>query len=286
MLAQADFISGWRPGQSNEDYHADTTAKSRSQIETAITDSPDEFYKKHVLRTTQTVETEPMKMGSLFHRAVLEGDEFLKKYVVAPNFTELYGHHATTPHKENKKKWYQEHVGKLVTTQKKLDELKWMTDSILSHPDAYTLLKNCSVETSGYYVDPETSLALRFRYDIYAEHLSTIADIKTTWSCREGNFSKAIDDNRYDFQLAMYAEGVYQLTGNRLDFQVLIAVENTYPYHCATYILDDESTAIGLRDYRRATRLVRACYDSGQWPRYQSKAQSIGLPKWAKRDIA
>ncbi len=286
MLAKADFVSGWRPGQTNEEYHADQTAKSRSQIVTAITESPAEFYKKCVLGENPTVENEAMKYGTVFHGVLLEGQDFLDKYVVAPNFTELYGHHATKEHKAAKKLWNEENEGNLFVTQKKKDEMRWMTDSVLSHPDASVLLNNCLVETSGYYIDPETNLALRFRYDIYSESLSSLADVKTTSSCREEDFMKSIGNLRYDFQMAMYSEGIYELTGKRIDFPVFIAVENKHPYDCAVYILDDESMAIGLRDYRRSTHLVRACHDSGQWPRYQSKSKSISLPYWAKRVIA
>lgn len=286
MLAKADFVSGWRPGQTNEEYHSDASARSRSQIITVIEESPAAFFERHVRGSYPSETTPSMAFGTLLHHAILEGSDFLKRYIIAPNFTELFGHANSKVHKEAKAAWYEENAGRLIVTRKELDDIEGMTASVLEHPDAVALLKNGIVETSGYYADPETRIALRFRPDLYGEGLGVLADVKTTESCREDNFMRSIAKYRYDFQMAMYAEGIYQITGKRVEFPVFIALEKKPPYECAVYILNDEAMQNGLRDYRRALESIRSCYDNNRWPKYQSKMKTIGLPHWAMKESA
>lgn len=292
MLANADFISGWRPGQSSEEYHADRTAKSRSQIITAITHSPAYFNEKYVRQSLPaSEETAALAFGTLAHKAILEGKQFFANYAVIPEWRDEVKEQPlnknTNLYKEKKKNWLEtEGFGKEIVTEKERADLFGMIDSIKNHPDASLILSEGEPELSGYFKDPETELALRFRLDWWNPSLGVLADVKTTDSVLEEDFSKSIWNYRYDFQMAMYCEGIYEITGQRPKYPTIIAIEKKPPYECAVYVLDAEAMAIGLRDYRRATRLIRSSFDSGVWSRYQSKMKPIGLPYWAKRDLA
>jgi hypothetical protein len=108
-----------------------------------------------------------------------------------------------------------------------------------------------------------------------------MVDLKTTIDCSSEAFSKAMWNYRYDFQMAMYCEGIKQITGREVNHPVLLAIEKNPPFEVALYHCDAEVMSKGLQDYHRALAVLAECLKTNKWPAYQTSMQSITLPKWA-----
>jgi hypothetical protein len=234
--------------------------------------------------------TEAMQFGTLVHQVILEGADFLKRYVVQPKFVGLTkdGRESelSAAAKEKREAWLTEQVlaGNIIVTQKEFDDIRGMLDSVLDHADAFALLKNGVTEVSGYYRDPDTGILCRLRPDYISFEHMVLCDLKTTRDVEMEAFSKTIWNFRYDFQLAMYGEGAAQICQRKVEYHAFIAVEKEPPYECAVYLADEAMLEKGLQDYRRSLKMLRSCIDQGQWPRYQRSMQNIALPLWALRD--
>lgn len=282
MLAPPEFAPYWRENLPDVDYHADMSAVSSTGIR-KILKSPATF-KAHILDRLSPEPTPAMQFGTLVHKAVLEGTDFLKSYVVEPEFTgyTLDGKLSTRSKDatEKRDRWRAEQAlaGNLVVTQKERDSILGIVRAIIAHEDAFALLKDGVTEVSGYYRDPETGILCRIRPDFYSSRYRTLVDLKTTSSIDEDDFSWSIWNLRYDVQLAMYGEGTSIITGAPVDHHVLIAVEPEHPYEVAVYPADQAMMEIGHEDYHAALRTLKRCIETNEYPRRQPKMTSISLP--------
>lgn len=287
MLAPEDFKAHWAEGVPNDVYHADRTSVSSTGLRRLLK-SPKTF--KAALDGPPIEPTEAMKFGTLVHHVILEGADFLKRYVVAPEFVGLTkdGRESkqSASAKAKRDEWHTEQIlaGNVIVEQKEFDDVRGMLDSVLLHQDAFALLKNGVTEVSGYYRDPETGILCRLRPDYISMQHMVIVDLKTTRSVEEEEFSKAIWNYRYDFQIAMYGEGAEQICQRKVDYHAFIAVEKEPPYECAVYLADEAMLEKGQQDYHRSLRILRQCIDAGHWPRYQKNMKNIALPHWALRE--
>jgi PDDEXK-like domain of unknown function (DUF3799) len=278
MLRPAEFKPHWKEGLPNEEYHADKNSVSSSGLR-KILKSPRSF--KTYLDSPPDDPTDAQAFGTLVHQVVLEGPEFLKRYVVAPDFTALYGHYNSKLHKEGKARWYEEHRDHIIVTQQEFDDVRGMLDSVIGHPDALALLKDGVTEVSGYYADPETGILCRIRPDFYSPQLRALVDLKTTQSCEEHDFSKSIWNFGYHVQMSMYSEGIQIIDEQKVEHEAFVVVEKKKPYEVAVYVADQALMEKGAQDYHRALRILRNCLGTGVWPGYQQKLQTISLPPWS-----
>lgn len=280
-----NFISHWRDDLTNEEYHAQRDFFSSSQIKLAVTESLEAFH----AQTTQPklkVQTDAMRIGTLIHSAILEGDNFLQRYVVKPDFSS-FGHANSNAHKAAKAEWISQNQDKIIVSQDELDMTKGIYDSLLRHPDAMPLMLNNSFERSGFYRDEETGIPLRVRYDSYDQAGRILIDLKSTQSVKKRDFSASIMNYRYDLSLAMYGAGIEAIDGKGPEDFVFVAVEKTAPYHVAVYPMSKRALEIGRDDYRWALDEIAKCQNTGIWPPYQSEMEEIDLPPYfeGKRNV-
>lgn len=278
MDADMNFISHWRSDLTNEEYHTRRDFFSSSQLKIGVMESMEAFHTS-VNCPMPKVQTDAMRLGTLIHSAVLEGDHFLKHHVVRPDFS-AYGHANSNAHKAAKSEWLSAHKDSIIVTEEDLDMLKGIKESIFKHPDALALLKGNSFEQSGFYRDDATGLPLRIRYDSYDKPGRVLIDLKSTTSVKKRDFANTMLKYRYDLSMAMYGAGIEAIDGRGPDDYVFIAVEKTAPYHVAVYPMSKRSLNIGLDDYRYALEKVAECQKTGFWPPYQSEMEEIDLPPY------
>lgn len=272
-----NFSPHWKEGQESDDYHADKSAVSSSALR-QIEKSPATFYQNFFLKTPDTEKkTKAKTIGTLCHQAILEGSKFLENFVIMPDF----GDFRSSKNREARDEWLATVEGKTVVKQDELDVINGTIEAIVAHEGAFNLLKDGKTEISGYYADPETGIVCRIRPDFLSFNLMALVDVKTTIDCSRDGFSKSIWNYRYDFQLAMYCEGIKQITGKEVDYPAFIAVEKEAPYEVAVYIADREMMDKGRDDYRKALRTLKKCLEAGTFPKYQTKIEEISLPRWA-----
>lgn len=274
-IVGSDFTNHWREGQPEDEYHADSTAIGSGRLKT-ILKSPATFM--NMMTKPPVGPTEAFRFGRLVHLAILEPAKFRERVIVAPDF----GDQRSSVNRNSKETWYKNvHPLNVVCDPEDHETLKGMMTALLNHEHAFRLLKDGKTEISGYYRDPETGIKCRIRPDFLGFKLNVLVDLKTTRDCEMEEFSRACWQYRYDFQLAMYAEGVKQITGKAPDYAIIIALEKTPPYEIAVYTADEAMMERGMIDYRKALRLLKTCLDEKKWPGYQSAVQSITLPPWA-----
>ncbi len=281
LAAPEGFDPHWRDDLDNEAYHADRDFVSSSQLKYLLAESPAYFHDA-IFSPVVKKTTDAMLLSSLVHHAVLEGEDFIRRYVVQPDFTDLHGlvlHKNSNLYKDKLKAWKLETRGKVVVTQQQLQVLEGTYESIFNHADAAGILRGSLFERSGFYVDPATHVRCRIRYDSYDQGSRLLADLKAVRSCKKGKFSLAIRDYRWDLSMAMYAAGIEAIDGAPPDEQVFIAVEKTRPYHCAVYPLGAKSRAIGRSDYQKALAMLKSCATDNSWPPYQEQHEEIELPE-------
>lgn len=249
---------------SNADYHADP-AVSASHLH-AISKSPYHYWSRFLDPNRKPVEpTAAMRLGSLVHTAVLEPDDLLQRYAVAPD-------RRTKAGKEQAERIAAE--GMEAVSEADMTLALSMASSVRSHPAAAALLAQGKAEQSFWWTDSTTGLRCKCRPDWF--YSSTIIDLKTTADASPAGFARSVATFRYHVQASHYLSGLHG--AERFLF---IAVEKAAPYAVAVYELDAEAMAAGNELRLRDIRMIADCQATQEWPGYGDDCQTLSLPKWA-----
>lgn len=257
---------------TTEQYHARKDAVHSSSL-------------KHIIKSPHAYmwnlkhpkeETPAMKFGTLAHLAILEGSKFLSNYIVEPVFSGFTKDGVPTTSlnatsvKAAKAEWYAGlAAGTKVVTQEEFDKLRWMMDSLLSHKFVQEVLKDGVPELKMEWRDPVTGLLSICSHDFVSRANNVWVDVKTTTNCDWYKFRKSVEDLRYDFQEAMYGQGIEQVLDWKNYDKVWIALENTHPFECRVHYVDPYYQEAGLAEYRRSMIKLRDAIKGKHWPQGQ-----------------
>lgn len=176
--------------------------------------------------------------------------------------------------------------GKTVLTTDQWDQLHAMRDAVMAHPTASKLMSlPGKAEQSVYWNDPKTGVLCRCRPDWWVMDRNIIVDLKTCLDASPEGFAKSLYNWRYHVQDAMYREGCEIATKQKQSF-VFLAVEkdacvvNGEAKGVAVYVLDEESRAAGLKEYRQSLNEYSSCLETDKWPGYFGTVQVISIPAW------
>lgn len=283
IFAPEDYVAHWDDSVPDEQYHADKTAVNYSSLK-KMDKSPKAFYASYFLGKNEE-PTEAMKFGTLAHMAILQGSKFKDAYVVMPEFMGLtLDGKPSAQSKDAKQKraaWLADQPPEtIITTIEDRDRLFSMIDSILSHRQAHDLLKNGKPEIAGYWRDPETGLRCRMKLDFLPFNVSALLDLKTTQDSLWEEFRRSVESLRYDIQIAMYSEGVKQITGIEPEHKMWMAVESKMPFEVACYEVPPQYEATGKFDLRNCLRQIAECAKAKQWPQRQAEVEYGDMSPW------
>lgn len=258
----------------DDQYHADRSAVSSTALKKILVHSPKTFYADWVLGVKEDRDTDAMRFGRIIHKAILEGDEFKKKVIVMPEFLGLTKDGRVSAQsgeaRDKKNQWLADQApDALIVTEEERFNIIGMISSVMSHKKAVALLENSKPEVSGYWVDEETGIKCRCRWD--SLNVRWFTDLKSTKDCSEKSFYWDIFGTRfspigYDFQLAMYYEGFKNIFGYPPDLSTWLAVEKVAPWEIAVHPGTGPTLDVGQIKVRRALRILRNCIDTGDWP--------------------
>lgn len=138
--------------------------------------------------------------------------------------------------------------------------------------------------TGGY---PEVSMFwrdghgqwLRGQMDYYRAG-DMIVDLKTMADVSDRAFERAVWDYRYYLQAAWYRTGVYELTGELLDYYI-VGIEKKRPYLSKVRKLDEEYLEVGEAHMHDVLALYRECAAADNWPGCDPEAKPLAPPPWA-----
>lgn len=281
VLLPEDFKGHWKENVKESDYHGDKTFVSSSGARLALK-SQRAFYRGFVMGKAKE-ETDAMRFGTAAHLAILEPDQFKKRFVVVKDFGDM----RSSINRAKKDEWKMGFAGDTVfMEQEDLDRLNWMIESLLGCPTAVNMLKDGVREATGYARDPKTGIGIRIKPDFLRHDLSVMPDLKT---CRESNyegFLSAIKRHRYDMQLVHYDRGVFGIHGRGCEDLCWIASQNVEPFETQVWVMTPGMRELATRHLDRSFARIQEGLKEGAWKGSQTQAEPIDFPSyWYEREI-
>lgn len=227
---------------------------------------------RHAL-TTESADTDALRLGRAVHTAVLEPDRFALEYAVWQG-----GRRAGA-------EWTAFQVAHEEQTILTLDQYQRacsIRDSVRSHPVAAPYLREGKAEQTIEWAHEKTKIRLKGRPDWISP--TALVDLKTSrHAINYRLFATDVYRLGYHCQLAMYQAGIKATMGMELP-PVLIAVEPEPPHDVAVYLLDEDAIYAGAEEVDELLQALRECQQTGSWRGRYSSAQDLSLPRWAFPD--
>lgn len=232
--------------------------------------------------------------GNLAHCAILEPDEFEKRYAVlpadAPDRPTEVMLNAKKPSESSIKRqewwaeWDSKTAGKVTISRAQRETAMRQAESVRKLPDIAEALASGRPEVSGFWIDPETGVLCRCRPDWVHEFDSgcVVIDVKTYSDASPEEFAKQAARKRYDVQDAFYSDGFQIASGKEVMAFIFLAVESDYPYQSSAVMLDAVGKESGRHKYRRNLNTYAKCLQTNEWPGYSTGIETIELPRWAQ----
>lgn len=270
-----EFLPGVTGTLSNDEYHA-SLGISKSGLD-SLNLSPAIYHARHINpERPPRVEKAGQLEGNLAHCAILEPNEFDKRYLVGPDLN------------RNTKAWkeFVESVAPGITVIKPDQYTTAMrqADSIRALPEIREALATGIAEASAFWIDEETGAECRCRPDwvhFAGDTSAVILDVKTYSNASPAEFRRQIARKRYHVQDAFYTDGYAAAAQIDVLGFVFVAVETEWPYAANAVMLDDVSKDQGRVEYKRNLKTYAQCVKANEWPGYSTGIEVVNLPAWA-----
>lgn len=251
-------------------------AISRSEL-WKIRESPEKFRWK---KDHPDEPTPALIFGQIVHKLVLEPDLFGEDFAVAPEVDRRT--------KLGRQEWevFQDLLdGRTVVSRDDFQKASEMAEAIKAHPLASRLLDG-KHETPHFWTDPDTGEECKCRTDAETgiDGQVWIVDYKTTQDASTEGFQREAHKYGYDFQAAMYSEGLKADTGEIPRF-AFVAQEKAPPYAVNIFVADEDFIARGYDIFRELLGLYHDCKETGNWYGYLGADNTINileLPAWLR----
>lgn len=249
-------------------------ALSRSSL-FLIDDSPEKF-KYEMLNPSEP--TESLLLGQVFHKLILEPNEFEIEYAVEPNIDKR-----TKDGKSQYTNWLAANENKTIVKQPMYEKAFAMAEAVRNNKLAMSLL-NGEHEKCYFWEDDLTGVQCKCRLDCLRQLKDKllVVDLK---SASSSNTDKWIRDSvkfGYDVQAAMYSEGVKANYGVDPDF-VFVVVEKDEPFAVNIFKVTKGYYEYGYDHFRSLIGLYKHCVDTNEWYGYLGESNQINdltLPSW------
>lgn len=190
---------------------------------------------------------------------------------------------------------------KVILTQAENAQVEAMANSLAKNNFACSLLKSPGYVESSIFWDmevenPETGeieiVKMRCRPDLMRND-SLLADVKIANSVKPDFFFKDSHNFHYALSVAISFAGYEALYGKEPDNYVFVTVEQAEPHLVECYESMqpmEEMMGISYLDYGRAQlksllQKYVVCRANNEWPGYQTKIGTMGIPDWAMREF-
>lgn len=259
------------------DYYDDHEHISQSMLK-VLAESPARFNALYVAQTMTQPETEAMRFGRKFHSALLEPDDFRKRYVVPPKLDRR-----TTDGKKRWAEWCAEHKSCEAIEADELLALTAMQQAVLNHKDARDLWASAGeVEKAVRWED---RIKRKAKLDKIIPSMGIVPDFKSIADPSPKGFASAAARWGWWLQASYYPDAAFELTGEVYRF-LFVCVGKEPPHEVGIYELtqDDQEWADN-RCEELVTEYIRR-RDSDDWSAgFQTGVNTVPLPRWLRSDF-
>ncbi len=254
-------------------------AISRSEL-FRISESPEKF---KYYKDNPPSPTPALIFGQAFHKAVLEPRSFNKEFAVMPNVDRR-----TKEGKALHESFLQESREKTIICAEDFLLIKEMAKALKKNEYVKKLLSG-KKEKAYFWTDELSGEECKCRVDCLNTKFSTpiIIDLKTTLDASTEGFTKAAIKHGYDFQAAMYSEGVKKNIKKDVLF-VFIAIEKTPPYAINIFQADELFIKRGYDLFREYIGIYSECKQKGEFWGYlghYNQINNLSLPSYLAKEI-
>ena len=237
--------------------------------------SPEKYKYMH---DNPSLPTDALLFGQVFHKLVLEPDDFSNEFAVMPQIDRR-----TKAGKQQAEEFAKDAVGKSIVTQEMYQQALGMKMSVGNVDQACKLLDG-KHEVPYFWLDEESGIECKCRADCVSKigDINIIVDLKSCQDASTDKFTREALRYGYDFQSAFYSDGISKCTGDDYLF-VFIAVEKNPPYAVNILQASPEFTNHGRNTMRDLLEKYKYCFDSNNWYGYMGKENNINtleLPAW------
>ena len=205
-------------------------------------------------------DTPALRFGRAFHMAVLQPEEFIKNYVIAPDVDRR-----TKQGREEWQSFLEQANGKEIIIMEEFQTITGMSNAIWNDSDASDLLDGCETETPIFWTDDATGIECKCRID--AHKAGVVIDLKSCEKADTESFKQDAKRYGYDAQCAHYLRGYRAKYGVSAEWY-FIAVEKKPPYAVNVIHATDDFVDRGTWILIDLMDKLKACRDKDYWPGY------------------
>jgi hypothetical protein len=278
-------VPGIYPNISDTDYHGREICPgpsiSSSGLRTLLMQSPAHYWWDSPLNPDRepAEPSKALKLGSLAHTWLLEGEVFVDRYMVVDDDLNLNSKGGRLAKEDAAEQ------GKTLIRKKEMRAVQAMKAQ-MERSMAAPLFADTRTEMTLAWKDDETGVWLRTRFDALPPSPRRILpDYKTAESAKPSDFERSIANYGYHMQAALYMESIRAVTGERPERWLFVVQEKAGPYAVSVLQLRPETLVLGRHMVRRAIRIFADCLAADRWPTYSDNAEPVGLPRWAENQM-
>ncbi len=225
-------------------------------------------------------DSDAMRLGQAAHAAILEPDEFERRFELMPKLDRRY--------KDQKAEYAQrveaaEQAGKIIVPHGDVELIESVRGAVWKHKCAKRILDRAEAYEASFVWNDPAGCRCKGRADILSRigKQLFVVDVKTTRDASKFAFSKACANFGYFRQGAMYMRGMAAV-GESCAGVILLVIEKSPPFCCAAYMLDPGDLDNAAPELEHWIGEYAKCEKSGVWPGYPDRITALELPQWAK----
>jgi len=257
-----------------DEYHAEE-GLSNSGL-TILARSPAHYYALKLDPNRPPEEDKAGQLeGTLAHCAILEPEQFDKRYRVAPNM-----HRGTKVWKELDASATAD--GLVLIQLSQYDTAMRQAESVRRIREVRDLLDSGRPELSAFARDPRTGVIKKCRPDWTHEFDggAILMDVKTYSDASPHEFKRQIARKGYYRQDAHYRDTYELAAQTTVHGFIFLAVETSWPYQPSAVMLTEEDVEIGRQENEMLTETYAQCMERNRWPGYGDEISLVTLPKY------
>lgn len=159
-----------------------------------------------------------------------------------------------------------------------------MAASLEAHEIAPLLFATGKAEQSAFWVDQETGVRCRARFDWLPDKQTgrrlIIPDLKTAVSSEPAEFGRSAARFHYAMQDQHYSGAATALGLDDDPAFVFVVIEKEAPYIVTVCELTEDDKRLGRAMNDKARRIFAECLATNEWPTYNAGVAQVSLPAW------